>query len=57
MKEELKRCKELRLEAKKTQAQIAEELGVSRVYVNMLENGKGNPALLIKYWNEKGYKL
>lgn len=57
MNEKLKRCKELRLEAKKTQADLAKELGVSRVYVNMVENGKGNKALLIKYWTDKGYKL
>ena len=59
MNEKLKRCKELRLEAKKTQAQLAEELGVSRVYVNAMERGRAsaNPALLIRYWIDKGHKL
>ncbi len=51
-------CKETRLQNKKTQADIAKELGVSRGYVNMMENGRrANPSLLIKYWEEKGYKL
>lgn len=58
MNEKLKRCKELRLQNKKTQAQLAKELGVSRVYVNRMENdNRANPAILFKYWNDKGYKL
>ena len=58
MNEKLKRCKTLRLEAKKTQSDIAKELGVSRGYVNMMENGKReNPQILIRYWIDKGHKL
>lgn len=58
MSEKRMLCKEIRLQNKKTQSDIAKELGVSRGYVNMLENGKKeNPEILIKYWNDKGYKL
>lgn len=52
-------CKQIRLQNKKTQLEIAEILGVSRGYINAMECGRAsaNPALLIKYWNDKGYKL
>ena len=58
MNEKLKRCKELRMESSLTQADLAKELGVSRVYVNRMENdNRANPAILFKYWTDKGHKL
>ena len=49
--------KEARKSAKKTQIQIAEELGVSRMTVTYWENGQMNPVAKDLYKISKAYEL
>lgn len=49
-------CKILRKRNKLTQQELANKIGISRIYVNMMENNEANPNRLIKYWKENGYE-
>ncbi|SUN08881.1 Transcriptional regulator, PBSX family [Streptococcus agalactiae] len=41
----MNRVKDYRLETKKSQLDLAKEIGVSRQTINMIENNKYNPSL------------
>ncbi|HGC8187320.1 TPA: helix-turn-helix transcriptional regulator [Streptococcus agalactiae] len=43
----MNRVKDYRLETKKSQLALAKEIGVSRQTINMIENNKYNPSLVL----------
>lgn len=47
-------CTLLRRRAGKTQAALAEEMGLTRYWVVMMENGEGSIDRLLRYWGIDG---
>lgn len=45
-------CLIYRLRSNMTQKQVAEELGVSRIWVNRMETGKAGCDRLLEYWEQ-----